>query len=137
MTLSPTHSARLAAEINDCASPEAVLAILEAKAIAPDQSQSSDGRLTKWLDPTVNILNALSATLGQGIGMVSCDYSNYLLYSSNTNFQVFPPITIIFSGIDILVVSVRADTSLDTSAFRHFGKPRYASRTLRGDRKLP
>jgi hypothetical protein len=70
----------LAAEINGCVSPEAILAILEAKARELDQSQSSNERLTKWLNPTVNILNALSATLGPGVGMVS--YSNYLRYLS-------------------------------------------------------
>jgi hypothetical protein len=37
-----------------------------------DRSQSSDNRLTKWLDPTVNILYALSATLGEGVGLVCC-----------------------------------------------------------------
>jgi hypothetical protein len=70
----------LAAEIDDCISPEAILAILEAKARELDQSQSGEERLTKWLDPTVNILNALSITLGQGVGMVG--YSIYLRCSS-------------------------------------------------------
>ncbi|KAN0136267.1 hypothetical protein V8E53_005872 [Lactarius tabidus] len=79
----------LAAQINGCVSPEAVLAILEAKARELDQSQSSDGRLTKWLGPTFNILNALSTTLGQGVGMV------------------FPPTTIIFAGIGILLVAAK------------------------------
>lgn len=69
----------LAAEIDGCASPEAILAILERKARELDQSKSSDERLTKWLGPTVNIVNALSATLGQGVGMVRY---NYLGYSS-------------------------------------------------------
>lgn len=92
----------LTAEINGCVSPLAILAILEAKARELDQSQSGDERLTKWLDPTVNILNALSTTLGQGVGMVN--YSNSLRYPSNINFQVFPPTTIIFSGIGILLV---------------------------------
>ena len=70
----------LAAEINGCTSPEAILAVLERKAGELNRSQSSDERLTKWLDPTVNILNALSATLGQGVGLVS--YSNWPRYSS-------------------------------------------------------
>ena len=61
----------LAAEINDCASPEAVLAILEAKARELDQSQSGDERLTKWLGPTVNVLFMLSETLGEGISLVN------------------------------------------------------------------
>ena len=56
----------LTAEIKRCDSPQAILAVLEGKADELNQSQSSDERLTKWLNPTVNILNALSATLGQG-----------------------------------------------------------------------
>ena len=61
----------LAEEIKSCGSPEAILAILEGKANELNQSQSSDERLTKWLAPTVNVLNAFSATLGQGVSMVS------------------------------------------------------------------
>jgi hypothetical protein len=61
----------LAEEINGCSSPDAILAVLQGKADELNQSQSSDERLTKWLTPTVNVLNALSATLGQGVGTVS------------------------------------------------------------------
>jgi|SRR6266702_2253198 len=61
----------LAEEIKSCHSPEAILAILQGKANEINQSQSSDERLTKWLNPTVNILNALSVTLGEGVGTVS------------------------------------------------------------------
>ena len=66
----------LAVEINGCVSPEAILAILEAKARDLDESQKGDEQLTKWLKPTVNILHALSATLGPAVGMVS--YRIYL-----------------------------------------------------------
>jgi hypothetical protein len=61
----------LAAEIKGCNSPEAILTLLQGKANELNQSRSGDERLTKWLIPTVNILNALSATLGQGAGLVS------------------------------------------------------------------
>jgi hypothetical protein len=61
----------LAEEIKGCSSPGAILAVLQGKATELNQSQSSDERLTKWLTPTVNVLNALSATLGQGVGTVS------------------------------------------------------------------
>jgi hypothetical protein len=60
----------LAEEIKGCDSPDAILAVLQGKANELEQSQSSDERLTKWLTPTVNVLNALSATLGQGVGTV-------------------------------------------------------------------
>ena len=68
----------LAVEINGCASTEAILAILESKCRDLDQSQKGDERLTKWLKPTVNILNALSPTFGTVVGMVS--YSIYPRY---------------------------------------------------------
>ena len=35
-----------------------------------DQSRSDNERLRSWLDPTVNVLFAFSATLGEGVGMV-------------------------------------------------------------------
>ena len=70
----------LATEINGSASPEAILAILEGKARELNRSPSSDDRLTKWLDPTVNILNALSTTLGKGVSSVS--YRNQPRYAS-------------------------------------------------------
>ncbi|KAH8982512.1 hypothetical protein EDB92DRAFT_2106613 [Lactarius akahatsu] len=80
----------LAAEINDCDSPESILNVLEGKANELNQSRSSDDRFTKWLNPTVNILNALSATLGESAG------------------SVFPPTKIIFSGIGILLVAAKS-----------------------------
>jgi hypothetical protein len=61
----------LTAQITHCDSPEEILAVLEEKANELKQSQSDDERLAKWLTPTVNILNALSATLGEGLGSVS------------------------------------------------------------------
>jgi hypothetical protein len=61
----------LAAEINGCISPDAILTVLRGKANDLDHSRKRDERLTKWLTPTVNVLNVLSATLGQGLGPVS------------------------------------------------------------------
>lgn len=61
----------LAAQIESCDSPQAILTVLEEKANELNQFRSSDERLTKWLSPTVNILSALSAILGQGAGLVS------------------------------------------------------------------
>ena len=79
----------LAVQIKGCDSPKAILAILKGKADELNQSESRDERLTKWLNPTVNILNALSATLGQGAGSVS--YSNQSRYLSLTlNFRYYP-----------------------------------------------
>jgi hypothetical protein len=61
----------LASQIQACNSPGAILVILQQQVQGLDQSQSSNDRWSKWLGPTVNILYALSATLGEGVGMVS------------------------------------------------------------------
>ena len=93
----------LAEEIKGCNSPDAILAVLQGKANELNRSQSSDERLTKWLTPTVNVLNALSVTLGQGFGTVSPNGCSYYI-CFNDKFQIFPPTQIIFSGINILLV---------------------------------
>jgi hypothetical protein len=57
--------------VETCQSPDAVLTILRAQIFGPGQSQSSTDKLTKWLDPTVNVIIAFSATIGGGVGLVS------------------------------------------------------------------
>ena len=60
----------LSAELQSCNTPSAILAILQQQFQGVDQFPSNDDRWTRWLDPTVNILFALSATLGEGVGLV-------------------------------------------------------------------
>lgn len=60
----------LAAQLQACDSPSAVLAVLQLQVQALDQSQSNNTRWTKWLDPTVNVLYAFSETLGEGVSLV-------------------------------------------------------------------
>jgi hypothetical protein len=64
----------LASQLQTCDSPAAILAILHQQVKGLDQSRSSDDRLTIWLDPTINVLYTLSATLGDGVGLVSLGY---------------------------------------------------------------
>ncbi|KAF8264702.1 hypothetical protein EI94DRAFT_437262 [Lactarius quietus] len=94
----------LAEEINRCGSSDDILAVLQGKANALNQSQSVDQRLTKWLTPTVNVLNSLSATVGQGVGMV------------------FPPTKIICSGISILLVAARDTAASREALIELFGR---------------
>jgi hypothetical protein len=54
-----------------CESSDAVLTVLREQIPAFSQSQNGDGRLTKWVAPTVNVLYSFSATLGGGVGMVN------------------------------------------------------------------
>jgi hypothetical protein len=61
----------LAAQLQACNSPADILAILQQQVQGLDQSQSSDNRWTKWLNPTISVLYALSETLGEGVSLVS------------------------------------------------------------------
>jgi hypothetical protein len=67
----------LATELKSCDSSSAILAVLRTQVQIFDQSQSADKRLTKWLDPTVNVLFAFSAALGNGVGVVNCETLSY------------------------------------------------------------
>jgi fungal STAND N-terminal Goodbye domain len=60
----------LATQLQACDSPTAILAILQQQVQGLDQSRSADERWTKWLDPTVNVLNAFSDILGVGVSLV-------------------------------------------------------------------
>ncbi|KAN0129876.1 hypothetical protein V8E53_012348 [Lactarius tabidus] len=81
----------LATELQSCDSSSAIVAILRAQVQNFDQSQGADDseKWTKWLDPTVNVLFAFSATLGNGVGVV------------------FPPANAIFTGIGVLLQAIK------------------------------
>ena len=61
----------LAAQIQSCDSPSAILAVLQQLVQGLDQSRSSDERWSKWLDPTVNVVYVLSSSLAAGVSLVS------------------------------------------------------------------
>ncbi|KAH9063435.1 hypothetical protein EDB87DRAFT_1681486 [Lactarius vividus] len=79
----------LATQLQSCNSPSAILAVLRVQVQAFDESQSADKKLTKWLDPTVNVLYAFAATLGNGVRLV------------------FPPSNAVFAGIGIILQAVK------------------------------
>jgi hypothetical protein len=60
----------LAIQLQSCDSPAAILSVLQDLVQQFNQSCSGDERLRNWLDPTVNVLFAFSATLGEGVGLV-------------------------------------------------------------------
>ena len=60
----------LAAQIQTCNSPGEILAVLQQQINGQDQSRSSDERWSRWLDPTVRVLYALSSTIAAGVGLV-------------------------------------------------------------------
>ncbi|KAI0284745.1 hypothetical protein BC826DRAFT_144391 [Russula brevipes] len=77
----------LASQLQTCDTPAAILLVLQQQVLDLNRSRSNE-RLTRWLDPTVNVLYA-SATLGEGVGLV------------------FSPAKAIFAGIGVLLLAVR------------------------------
>ena len=65
----------LASQLQACNSPESILAILQGQVGDLDKAQERDERLTKWLNPTVNVLLTFSATISAGVSLVSIKFS--------------------------------------------------------------
>jgi hypothetical protein len=57
----------LAAEMQSCDSPRTVLSVLQEQA-------RNEERWTNWLSPVVNVIDALSSSLGEDIGLVNYYY---------------------------------------------------------------
>jgi hypothetical protein len=79
----------LAIQLQACNSPADILTILQQQVQGLDQSRSSNDRWTKWLDPTVSVLYALSETLGEGVALA------------------FPPAKVIFAGVGVLLSAAK------------------------------
>jgi hypothetical protein len=96
----------LAAELQTCNSPDAVLTVLRNQIPTSDESQSSDEVRTKWLIPTINVLYAFSATLAEGVGLVKITMPPPCLRMSALIFvfQTFSPAKVIFTGIGVLLL---------------------------------
>ena len=60
----------LADRLQACDSASSILTVFQEQVEELDESQRSNERLTKWLNPTVNVLHAFSETL-EGVGLVS------------------------------------------------------------------
>jgi hypothetical protein len=97
----------LAAQIQSCDTPTAILSVLQQQAQGLDRSRSTDERWTKWLDPTVNVLFAFSGILGASVSLVCLNKMHlfeicFLIFM----WQLFSPASVIFAGVGILL-SVR------------------------------
>ncbi|KAH9055832.1 hypothetical protein EDB83DRAFT_2316171 [Lactarius deliciosus] len=102
----------LAVQLQSCDSPSAILAVLRAQVQAFDQFQIADEKLTKWLDPTVNVLHAFSTTLGEGVGLT------------------FPPAKAIFVGIGVLLQAVKDVRASQNTLVDLFGRMEYFFKRL-------
>ena len=60
----------LMVQLQMCSSPTDILALLRNQVQVFEQSTSGDDKLTKWLNPTVNVLYAFSSVIGAGVGLV-------------------------------------------------------------------
>ncbi|KAH9022809.1 hypothetical protein EDB84DRAFT_1441118 [Lactarius hengduanensis] len=79
----------LMVQLQTCNSPADILAVLHTQIQQFEQSTSGDDKLTKWLNPTVNVLYAFSAALGEGIGLV------------------FSPAKVIFAGAGVFLLAAK------------------------------
>jgi hypothetical protein len=94
----------LAAELRSCNTLNDILAVLRAQAQVLDRSQGADDKLTKWLDPIVNVLCSFSETIGNAVGLVTTPHLSPLEICRLTcTIQAFPPATVIFAGIGVLL----------------------------------
>ena len=75
----------LATRLQTCNSPGAIIAVLQEQVQGLDQSQSSDERWSKWLDPTVNVLQAFSSILEAGASLVC--FRTYLFEYDTLTFM--------------------------------------------------
>ena len=74
-----THS--LMTQLESCNSSSDILAVLQEKVNELDESRSHGERLSSWLNPIIHVLYSFSATLGQGVGLVSLNWSSLSMIS--------------------------------------------------------
>ncbi|KAH9056256.1 hypothetical protein EDB87DRAFT_1264572 [Lactarius vividus] len=79
----------LMGQLQTCNTPTDILAVLRTQVQQFDQSTSGDDKFTKWLNPTVNVLYAFSAALGEGVGLV------------------FSPAKVISAGAGVLLMAAK------------------------------
>ncbi|KAH9976560.1 hypothetical protein BJV74DRAFT_798680 [Russula compacta] len=86
----------LAAQLQSCDSPAAILSVLHDLVHKFDERRARDERSRNWLNPTVNVLYTFSATMSAGVSLA------------------FPPANAIFTGIGVLLLAAKdAESSQD------------------------
>ena len=142
-TKQPLTTHPLAAQLDKCDSPAAILAILQDQVDQFNRSQSRDERLQRWLSPTINVLFAFTETIGEGISLVNID--RYVVDLALIPIrQVFSPAKVIFVGAGVLLQVRDLDRSLmravvtseDLGSQGCRSKPRYPDRYIRTHREL-
>ena len=93
----------LAAQLQTCDSPSAILAVLQQQAQEAEQSRITNERWTKWLDPTVKVLHAFVSILGAAGGPVRLRICTSPRSAPSFIWQVLPSSNLIFSGFGELL----------------------------------
>ena len=57
--------------LQSCNSPNSIITLLREQVSASSLPRNDDDGLIRWVTPTVNVMYAFSATIGQGVGLVS------------------------------------------------------------------
>ncbi|KAF8268528.1 hypothetical protein EI94DRAFT_1700184 [Lactarius quietus] len=60
----------LAAQLQACNGPSDILSVLQNEVNEFNRSRTADERLSRWLNPTIDVLYAFSTTLCEGFGLV-------------------------------------------------------------------
>jgi hypothetical protein len=102
----------LAAQLQSCDTPTAILSVLQDIIRQFDHRCSSDERLSSWLSPTVNVLYTFSSALGQSVSLFRVPSSQRTCDLISIS-QISPPANMVFSGIGVLLlVSIILDLSV-------------------------
>jgi hypothetical protein len=99
------RSDSLLRQLEACQSPDTVLAVFRQRIPGFDKSGNKDDWLTKWLNPTVEVLCSLSETVGGAVALVSLKKPRVTLSLCFLTFifQAYPPGAVIFTAIGVLL----------------------------------
>ena len=103
LTKQDLHTHPFAAAFNACNTPDTILDVFRGQAQAFDRFREGDDKLMRCLNPTVQVLFTLSATLGEGIGLVRtsflpCIFPQLLYISHFHLLKRFSPVSVFCLG---------------------------------------
>ena len=111
----------LAAQLQSCDSPIAILSVLQDLIQKSDHRRSSDERLTNWLNPTVNVLYRSLTPLVRVLVSLVTIWLSFRINEPIVISKVLSPANVVFSGIGILLsvrlILVLSEVPIMTLAF--------------------